>query len=636
MAGPIFNLSELNGKNGFRLDGIAEDDASGRSVSNAGDVNGDGFDDVIVGAYSADPNGSKSGSSYVVFGKASGVDSAMNLSSLDGNNGFRLDGGASYDFSGESVSNAGDINGDGFDDVIIGAHGADLNGSSYVVFGKATGFEAAINLSSLDGKNGFRLDGRAYEYSSHAVSGAGDVNGDGFDDLIIGASRGVYQPYNSYVVFGKASEFNPAMNLSNLDGENGFQLLGGGSSVSSAGDINGDGFDDVIIGDPNSQYQWSGYEGEWYTGGASYVIFGKASVFDSTLNVSTLDGENGFSITGGGNDFIGASISTAGDINGDGFDDLIIGSDGRASNYVVFGKASAFSANLSANDFDGNHGFSIKGEAIRVSDAGDVNGDGYDDLIVGSGFASYVIFGKASYFESIVDLSTLNGRNGFNLKGVELDDHSGSSVSGAGDVNGDGYADLIIGASGSDPNGDQSGSSYVVFGGNFFSTDIYIGTSEDDVLTGSKIAERFEGSDGNDRMNGLGGADVFHGDAGDDTIAVSDLDFQLVDGGIGNDTLELAGSGLNLNLVNFHDLISGIETIDLTGIKDDLGNDSNTLTLALSDLLSLSGTSDTFTVNGNSGDRVVGLVDGWADGGFNHNYHIYTNQGMVLRSSVSV
>ncbi|WP_297326066.1 integrin alpha, partial [Nitrosomonas sp.] len=158
------NLSSLDGSNGFRLDGTAADDFSGRPVSSAGDVNGDGLDDVIVGARSADSNGYYSGSSYVVFGQAAGFSATLNLTSLDGSNGFRLDG-AAFDGSGYSVSNAGDVNGDGFDDVIIGAPGVDpngnLSGSSYVVFGQASGFNATLNLASLDGSNGFRLDGAA-------------------------------------------------------------------------------------------------------------------------------------------------------------------------------------------------------------------------------------------------------------------------------------------------------------------------------------------------------------------------------------------------------------------------------------------------------------------------------------------
>ena len=119
------NLSDLNGTTGFRLDGEAANDQSGRSVSSAGDINGDGYDDLIIGAFAADPNGSNSGSSYVVFGTGSAFAATVNLSTLDGTNGFRLDGLAAADLSGYSVSSAGDINGDGYDDLIIGAIGAD-------------------------------------------------------------------------------------------------------------------------------------------------------------------------------------------------------------------------------------------------------------------------------------------------------------------------------------------------------------------------------------------------------------------------------------------------------------------------------------------------------------------------------
>jgi hypothetical protein len=201
------NLSTLDGTNGFRLDGVAASDYSGRSVSSAGDVNGDGYDDLIVGS-SADPNGNYSGSSYVVFGGAADMGATVNLSTLDGTNGFRLDGEAAGDRSGYSVSSAGDVNGDGYDDLIIGADGTDNNGtdsgSSYVVFGVAAGMGATVNLSSLDGTTGIRLDG---ETGVDTVSSAGDINGDGYDDLIIGTPYTDINGNNSgssYVVYGKA------------------------------------------------------------------------------------------------------------------------------------------------------------------------------------------------------------------------------------------------------------------------------------------------------------------------------------------------------------------------------------------------------------------------------------------------
>src|SRR4051794_5438663 len=113
----VIELSSLDGSNGFRLSGAAAYDGSGISVASAGDVNGDGIADLIIGAVGADPNGSNSGASYVVFGKASGFASNIELSSLDGSTGFRLSGVAANDSSGISVASAGNVNGDGFADL---------------------------------------------------------------------------------------------------------------------------------------------------------------------------------------------------------------------------------------------------------------------------------------------------------------------------------------------------------------------------------------------------------------------------------------------------------------------------------------------------------------------------------------
>ena len=207
------DLSSLDGSNGFKLSGAAANDYSGRSVASAGDVNGDGFADVIVGAaHGSSPYADRSGASYVVFGKASGFAADLDLSSLDGSDGFKLGGEAATDRSGWSVDSADDVNGDGFADLIIGAVGARPHGinsgASYVVFGKASGFAPNLDQSSLDGGNGFKLSGvAARDYSGWSVASAGDVNGDGFADVIVGAFRasphGAYSGA-SYVVFGKA------------------------------------------------------------------------------------------------------------------------------------------------------------------------------------------------------------------------------------------------------------------------------------------------------------------------------------------------------------------------------------------------------------------------------------------------
>jgi hypothetical protein len=347
------SLTDLDGSNGFRLDGVGVGDSSGHSVAGAGDVNGDGFDDIIIGAPWADLQGYDSGSSYVVFGHTSDSSKRVNLANLDGRNGFSLDGGAISDRAGYSVAGAGDVNADGFDDVIIGASGADRKGtglgSSYVVFGHASGFPKHLKLSNLDGSNGFRLDGISGLcldapmcsdfFFRVSVASAGDVNGDGYADLIIGAlyasPHGKTYAGSSYVVFGHASAFPRRVNLSSLDGNNGFRLDGisawdwSGRSVARAGDVNHDGFDDIVLG----------ASGANANAGAGYVVFGRAAGFPKDMKLSTLDGSNGFRLDGPRKLYGEWLVAGAGDVNGDAVDDVIVSASSESS-YVIFGHAS--------------------------------------------------------------------------------------------------------------------------------------------------------------------------------------------------------------------------------------------------------------------------------------------------------
>lgn len=481
------NLDDIaGGTGGFRIVGEDGDNSAGRSVADAGDVNGDGFADLIIGApqnSGADPY---AGGAYVVYGSATRPASIDLDTIAAGIGGFRITGENTDDFAGSSVSSAGDINGDGFDDLIVGSYSNDAagtnTGAAYVVFGSATS-PASIDLATIAaGTGGFRMTGgNIDDLAGHSVSSAGDVNGDGIDDFLVGA------PYDddgsasnsgaAYIVFGTTTP--PAsVNLDDIGaGNGGFSITGQpnsalGFSVSSAGDVNGDGFDDIIVGAPD--------EGNT---GKTYILFGSATPV--SINVGFLTSNQGFQINAEAlNDQLGVSVSSAGDFNGDGFDDLVVGAprnDNGGSNagaaYVVFGSAAPDSINLSA--IPAGAGFKITGEnagdeaGISVSSAGDVNGDGFDDLIIGANGndgnagAAYVVFGSATPPASI-NLDTIAaGNGGFKITGENTDDGAGWSVSAAGDIDNDGYDDLIVGAPGNDEGGGGAGAAYVIYGGDW-------------------------------------------------------------------------------------------------------------------------------------------------------------------------
>ncbi|GGH69742.1 hypothetical protein GCM10011318_11070 [Phaeocystidibacter marisrubri] len=412
----------------------------GYAVSSAGDVNGDGYSDVIVGAYYYDNGQSDEGAVYVYLGSATG------LSSTPANIFESNQAGAYF---GNSVSTAGDVNGDGYSDVIVGAYyytnGQSDEGAAHVYLGSSTGLSSTpANILESN---------QAGAYFGYAVSSAGDVNGDGYSDVIVGAYRydnGQSEEGAAYVYLGSATGLSSTP--ANIFESNQVSARFG-SSVSSAGDVNGDGYSDVIVG--ANQYT-NGQSNE----GAAYVYLGSSTGLSSTP-------ANIFESNQAGA-FFGNFVSSAGDVNGDGYSDVIVGAyaydngqsnEGRA--YVYLGSSTGLSS-TPANIFESNQVSANFGNS--VSSAGDVNGDGYSDVIVGANRydngqsdegAAFVYFGGASELSSTpVGQWTLN----------QAYANFGYSVSSAGDVNGDGYEDVIVGANYYDNGQNLEGAAFVYLG----------------------------------------------------------------------------------------------------------------------------------------------------------------------------
>ncbi len=323
--------------------------------------------------------------------------------SLNGVNGFRIDGAAEGDNLGR-VGSSGDINADGVDDLVLGALGTDFNGSfsgsAYVVFGRTVPFPSSFSVASLTGVNGFRIDGAATDdrLGDHLSSGF-DFNGDSVDDIVIGApgSASNVTEGKVYVFHGGATSYPPVIQASAIGSTTAGVVVTTleaerlGRDVRSAGDLNQDGIGDIIIGTSQGARP-----------GISYVIFGQSGGVTSPITVQFLDGANGFTLQGEESfDFVGTRVSGVGDVNGDGIDDVAIGGSGSdvgkrnaGVTYVVFGRIDAFPVILNLGELQAGEGFRITGEIANgnlgfdLASAGDVNGDGFDDILIGAASAS--------------------------------------------------------------------------------------------------------------------------------------------------------------------------------------------------------------------------------------------------------
>jgi len=450
---------------------VGEDagDNSGISVAIAGDVNGDGFDDILIGAPYDDDGGADAGQAYLFFGNSTGW--AMDIDLSKANASFW--GEAAGDNAGISVAGAGDVNGDGYDDILIGASGNDDGGADagqvYLVLGKATGLAQDTKLSAASasfwGEN-------AGDNAGISVAGAGDVNGDGYDDLIIGApnyDNGVnFNVGQAYIILGKSAGWAMDADLSVSSAS----YLGetandnAGRSVAGAGDVNKDGYDDVLIGAPNRDEAVANC-------GQTYVVLGKPTGWAMGVNLGGVDASYRGEVA---QDVSGYSVSGAGDVNGDGYDDIIIGAYGKddgavsaGQTYLVLGKSAGWVMDVLLSGVDASFwGESANDESGRaVAGAGDVNGDGYDDFLIGAAGdddggnnagQTYLILGKATGWA--MDLRIVTA--GASYIGENANDNSGGAVAGGGDVNGDGLDDILIGANLNDDGGADAGQTYLM------------------------------------------------------------------------------------------------------------------------------------------------------------------------------
>jgi Secretion system C-terminal sorting domain/FG-GAP repeat/FG-GAP-like repeat len=394
----------------------------GFSVASAGDVNGDGYSDVIVGSYLYDNGQSDEGRAFVYHGSAAGINSIA-AATVESN---QIDA-----WFGWSVASAGDVNGDGYSDVILGVvqygNGQLFEGAAFVYHGSAAGISSTV-AATLESNQALALMG-------WSVASAGDINGDGYGDVIVGVpnyDNGQNNEGAAFVYHGSAGGINTTASATVESNQANASM---GWSVASAGDINGDGYSDVIVG----AYR---YDNGQTNEGAAFVYHGSASGIITTA-AATLESNQA-------NASMGWSVASAGDVNGDGYSDVIVGAyqydSGQAEEgaaFVFHGSASGINT-TAAVTVESNQ--AVAGMGISVASVGDVNGDSYSDVIVGAYLydngqsdegAVLVYHGSASGINSTVAAT---------VESNQTDARMGWSVASAGDVNGDGYSDVIVGA----------------------------------------------------------------------------------------------------------------------------------------------------------------------------------------------
>jgi Ca2+-binding RTX toxin-like protein len=482
------NLAALSASQGFAIygdpSGFTGDKGVDMVAARAGDVNGDGYDDIVIGAPRNSLEGNWAGRAYIVYGHSGGF-GTLDLGTMTAQQGATIfqspyiGSGSNGPFLGVSVAAVGDVNGDGYDDVIVGSEndgtGGDYAGAAYLLFGSSSGI-GNMNVANGSPTQLYKFTGtQPAGFAGHDVAGLGDINGDGIDDFAIGI------PNVSRVVvrFGLATgSFSGGLTPNAAQGFVINGIDGTGWSISSAGDVNGDGYVDILVADSRLLSE-----------SEAYLLWGQAGGF-GTIDLTSLTAAQGFRID-------------------------------RTS--------------------------AVAGKIGNVSAAGDVNGDGYDDFMVGivnnsASGSVYLIYGAP-----VLSGVELGVTDGLVLQTGTTNDSLGESL-GAADVNSDGFTDLLVGAWRANAGGFARGSAFLIYGelpvGSVTHTgsianQTLAGGNGDDTLNGMGGDDELRGNGGNDRLDGGTGADAMYGGSGDDVFVVDNAGDQAIElAGEGNDTIE--------------------------------------------------------------------------------------------------